>query len=190
MKFIREMTKKYEIHARFFSFGIPSIDSVVKNEINKEIAAFKSDIADLDTMDYPYALYISYKTYINDNIRTVVLETYQFTGGAHGSTVLTPLYFDRHTLSPTTLDTYFRGDYLTRLSSLSEQKLLEYFAPYEMSDAAWIHEGTLPIKENFSNIIPMKEGLLIKFGQYQVAPYAAGMPEIFISNSEIKDILK
>lgn len=37
-----------------------------------------------------------------------------------------------------------------------------------------LYEGTKPIKENFNNFIFSKNGLIIYFPQYQIAPYSQG----------------
>lgn len=83
-------------------------------------------------------------------------------------------------------------DYLKRLSEYSYQDLL---AQSETGDNGFIFdesivtEGTKPTKENFSHILPIKDGLVIYFDEYQVAPYAAGSQQVVIPYTKLKDII-
>lgn len=43
---------------------------------------------------------------------------------------------------------------------------------------------------NFENFVILDEGIKFIFSQYQVAPYAAGMPEVVVGWDELKPYLK
>ncbi|NQS90280.1 DUF3298 domain-containing protein, partial [Patescibacteria group bacterium] len=61
----------------------------------------------------------------------------------------------------------------------------------KMADAKWIDEGTSEKNlENYKNWVVEKKGLRIIFSQYQVGPYAIGMPEVSLPWEKINSILK
>lgn len=193
--FLRESTKSYLIRALYPSYSVESIDKVIREEVDYYVKDFKMQAEDWSAPELPYDFQISYKTYMTDTVQTVQLQISQYTGGAHGSTFLKTMYFDKVTNLPITLDDLFKKDapYLEKLSTLSYIKVNEYFRDNQMNDMTdsdWLASGLAPTPENFMNSIPMRTGVKIIFGQYQVTAYAGGMPEIFISNEELKDVLK
>lgn len=56
-------------------------------------------------------------------------------------------------------------------------------------DDEW-RQGAAPKRENFARWNITRNGLLITFGEYQVAPYVAGMPEVVIPFGELADVLR
>lgn len=117
----------------------------------------------------------------------VTLIGYQYTGGAHGLTVIDTFVFDSQTGNQVTLDTLFSGNYLSTLSNLS-MKELRKIDP-NLRTFTFAEEGAAPKKENFDAFILMPDGMHIIFQNYQVGPYVIGNPEIVIQYSSLQDIL-
>lgn len=115
-------------------------------------------------------------------------------GAAHPwHTIDTYVYdYDRNKL--VSIDEMFRPgvDYMTLLSQYSYQDLLAQSKEGDVGfvfDDAMVREGTKPTAENFSRILPIKDGLMIYFNEYQVAPYAAGPQQVAIPYAKLKDVI-
>ena len=50
-------------------------------------------------------------------------------------------------------------------------------------------EGTEPVYENYSNFVLLQNDIVVIFGQYQIAPYAAGMFGVRIPYEELAPYL-
>ncbi|WP_462320930.1 DUF3298 and DUF4163 domain-containing protein [Halochromatium sp.] len=120
---------------------------------------------------------------------TIDLETYRFTGGAHGGTENRALVLSRKTGEPIPVSALFRpnSNWLQRLSDASYQALLqrEQFEP----DDDWLMRGTAPEPENYQTLLPIKEGIEVVFGQYQIGPYVIGISRLLLPYSELSAVL-
>jgi hypothetical protein len=76
------------------------------------------------------------------------------------------------------------SDYLTELSSQSRMLLRT-----SLSEDSLIDAGTEPSADNFAGWALVPDGLEITFAQYQVAPYALGMPVIVIDPVALGDLV-
>ncbi len=77
------------------------------------------------------------------------------------------------------------SDYLDRISNFCRQALEKR----EFTDTKMIIEGTKPNIDNFRNWNVTRQGLLITFNPYQVAPYVDGSPHVLILRKDLLDIL-
>lgn len=118
----------------------------------------------------------------------VVLTGYQYSGGAHGLTVITTFVFDRETGDQMTFDNLFSKSYLTLLSEQSLAELRRIDPSLETFSFAL--DGTAPQKENFKAFTLEPDGMHIIFQNYQVGPYVIGNPEITIPYTSIRGILR
>jgi hypothetical protein len=103
-----------------------------------------------------------------------------FAGAAHPESALTTLTFDPGTGRRYELADLFspKASWLAFLSTTSRRLLPKILG--QMSVSAMIDPGTAPIASNFSGWTLTPWGLQITFGEYQVAPYAAGMPSLLL----------
>jgi len=117
----------------------------------------------------------------------ITLNGYQYSGGAHGLTVITTSVFDVETGNRITLPVLFEGDYLNSLSrlALAEIKRIDP----ELTTFTFAEDGTLPSENNFSTFTLKPDGFHLIFQSYQVAPYVVGEPEIVIPYASLEDIL-
>ena len=79
-------------------------------------------------------------------------------------------------------------DYLDAIATESRRSLLERYAT-DRSSRQWVKDGTQPSETNYSGWALTPDGLEITFGQYQVAPYAEGMPVVVIGWSRLAGLL-
>ena len=83
------------------------------------------------------------------------------------------------------------ADYLPTLSRLAREDLRAQAQEGDMGfnyNESMVEDGTLPRKENFSLMLPLKDGLMVYFAEYQVAPYAAGPQQVVIPYSKLEGL--
>lgn len=134
--------------------------------------------------DVPFnssTLDINYKiTYNNQCTTSLYMDTYTYMGGAHGETNRTSDTWDFTTGTKRTLNDFYplTGTSLLMLQSSIEQQIRErlkenpasYFEDYK----------TLLMKTLNLNSYYIQPGLIvIYFQQYDIAPYASGLPEFY-----------
>ncbi len=117
----------------------------------------------------------------------ITITGYQYSGGAHGLTVITTSIFDSRNGDEITLPVLFEGDYLNTLSKLSLSELRRIDP--DLTTFTFANDGTLPDKDNFSAFTLESDGMHITFQDYQVAPYVAGEPEIVIPYSALSNVI-
>lgn len=139
----------------------------------------------------PYASALNYEVTYNENcFLSFYYDTYIFTGGAHGNTTRKSNTFSLLTAKPIRLDYFFnRQNYkqyvLTEI--LRQAKINQsqeggfYFDDYEKLIAKYF---------NPNNFYLTTEGVVIYFNQYEIAPYAVGIPEFLISNDKLDNLPK
>lgn len=66
---------------------------------------------------------------------------------------------------------------------------LNLFRNLTVGEESMIIDGTEPVADNYTCWLINDNGITFKFGQYQVAPYEAGMPEVKLSFDELKPTL-
>lgn len=155
-----------------------------------------------DTFFYsPWTLYINWTLVeINSSRFSAILETYSYTGGAHGITFLQALNFDLKTGREISLESFAKTispntDFSTWLDDLSKKSFLlaqqelenrnKDHAGYK-ADLAWISEGTSATIENYSVFTLSEDTIHFYFGQYQIAPYSQGITKISIPIQELE----
>ena len=111
-------------------------------------------------------------------------------GAAHGGTALETWNFDLATGRRLALaDLFSPGvDYLDAIATEARRSLLDRYAT-DRSSRQWVKEGTQPNEANYSGWAMTPDRLEITFGQYQVAPYAEGMPVVVIGWSRLAGLL-
>jgi hypothetical protein len=120
--------------------------------------------------DYSFSL-------LDSRLISLIYAVYTYTGGAHGA--YTELSFNYDTLDGKEImlrDIFRPGfDYLNFISDFSindlKKQMLEMGGSY---DEDWLIEGAGPDEDNFRIYALSKDSLVIKFAEYQVAPYVFG----------------
>jgi len=103
-----------------------------------------------------------------------VLETYQFTGGAHGNTSITTFTYDRKGKLLSLGDVLKSSDIFSKLSSASREY---FYNKFPDQDKSQIDTGTEPKPENFSTWYIDGGKIIFVFGQYSIGPYVLGIQE-------------
>lgn len=156
-----------------------------------------------------YELNIEYAKEISNKFQTVTykITKYEFTGGAHGNTTLATFTFDKNgqIQIEDILNFENKNDILlTRILStklakslgdglnqemLSQGLGLAYLDKNDIFDQKKCGCDGFLFPSNFQNFSILDEGIKFTMGQYSVAAYAYGMPEVIISWSELNKFL-
>lgn len=119
-----------------------------------------------------------------------VLTSMYAAGAAHPTATMQGWTFDLRTGARVTLADLFQVDseYLALLSRVARYQLRAQLGTdgVTMSD---IRRGTRPRADAFAGWAATQDGLEITFAQYQVGPYAIGMPVVVIPWARLSDLL-
>jgi hypothetical protein len=153
-----------------------------------------------DRPQMQYSLNIDYTRHESVKLGTVsyVMQNYEFTGGAHGNTGLKTFTFNDDgiidlsavlTINETTsvnLANIIRNTLTQSLGDMSDEGMIR-----DGLDCAYINDSDTQIcdasalAQNLQNFYITDTGITFIFGQYQVAAYAVGMPEVTLTWSEL-----
>lgn len=157
------------------------------------VAHFKAEFEQLRT-DFPdaeagYEAKVDGKiNYQSDSILSVKLDSYMFTGGAHGYASVTYLNINPKTGTLFTNEALFKD--ITAFNKIAEH----YFREHEkisdttkLSDAGyWFENDTFTLPENIGIT---ERNCILYYNPYEVAPYSEGPLEITIPLTEIQSQL-
>jgi inhibitor of cysteine peptidase len=168
-------------------------DQAVQDRIN---ALFKQEAASakqegLDNIkDYPsslspnkYETYFDYRIkYNRNNLLSVIFLDYQYTGGAHGSTIQKAYTLDLQTGKEYTMKDLLKtgSDYASLFNSTVKQGIKDREL-YELTTFSAISTDQAFYLDN--------SGVSVYFQQYEHFPYAAGIQAFTLDYRALKDIL-
>ncbi len=169
-------------------------NELIASTIDPFIQSTKNDfmqaISDFIPAPGPYELDITYQTTRHsDNILTLILSVYQFTGGAHGSTLIQPYTFDLKTNKVLTLDDLFTNttDALTLIAPIAQTTIAANVG--EMNQPDMLQAGTAVDPQNYQAFALDADSITFYFQDYQVAPYAAGIQTVTIPLAQLSSVL-
>ncbi|MCR4735086.1 MAG: DUF3298 and DUF4163 domain-containing protein [Treponema sp.] len=179
----------------------PELSKRIKNTVESEWKSFRSysqagwtEINNLNNGDSgktypPFEYFNSFQVSESGNIISVLLNTYLFSGGAHGNTTLTALNYD--TVSGKFLN-------ILEVSSLTYNEISEicrnslYKTLIDNNDSVstaseivdmkeMINTGAFPQAGNFEIFTIKGKKLTVYFEPYSVAPYVYGIQSVEIT---------
>jgi len=121
------------------------------------------------------------------NTMTIILSQYAYTGGAHPNSFETYLNFNKETGQLIQIEDFVADKKL--LLTVVEQQFREAYdltADQDLTTAG-LFENQLVLPQNFAIT---KEGLLLFYNTYEIAPYAAGPYTVRIPWTRLEDVLK
>lgn len=130
---------------------------------------------------YSYDYDVSYKVKYNENnLLSILVYDYMYTGGVHGMSTVTSYNFDlikgvELQLTDVAKTSAARG----KIKNYAIADLKNRAARGEMIFPEYLDEITINNERPFYFT---GSGIAIKFFEYEVAPYAAGMPEVKVPN--------
>lgn len=182
---------KNEIRITYPRTEYSSLNQEFKAYIDSILEEFMEYSADTIQPDFPYTLDIYYEKYFSGDYLSYVFFTSQYTGGAHPSNTIYTITYDKKENKLLTISDLVNKNVnlLVILSKESRELLKKYPSfktPYFIEDM--LLEGTSPKTENFRNFAFSKEGLILFFEQYQVAPYSEGSFRVVIPYNKLKGL--
>jgi len=137
---------------------------------------------------WPYELVTRYQPGDqNEKMLSFTIDYYQYTGGAHGMTVRRAYNIDQSTGQELALKDLFIDNY--DYANIIDEEIGRRIAADESGMYFEDPNGFNGISEN-QNYYLQNGNLVIYFGQYEIAPYAAGILEFRIPLSSLQDGLK
>lgn len=180
------------------SANADAFNKAVSDFVSKEVSEFKKDIkanlaeSSADANRPGNSLEISYHTTFADkNLISLLVWTYQFTGGAHGNSLSTTFNYDLQNGRLLKLADLFQpnSNSLKIISGYCITTLTKELGG-EGIDPEWLRNGAGPKAENYKSWNLTPDGLQITFDAYQVAAYAFGPQEVIVPYSALKKIIK
>lgn len=168
-------------------------DNKTRNDTEKELAQEEGrEPMRIDPMQYYYDIEIEREWETNDYC-VYDAEVEIFSGGAHGSsTDLGGLTYDKRTGKR--FSNFLKPSSGKAMQQLLRAGLVSYFAKQgETVDDAGLDEllqidgTTIPLPQ--LPPYPTEKGLKFVYGQYEIAPYAAGKPKFVVPFNKVKQFL-
>lgn len=180
------------------------INNTIESTLAQQIAFFEEDTEDLsleDAISQFEDRFVSFKNDFEDNaapweviinsevvfqsiyVITIAVDSYSFTGGAHGNSVITLLNFDPETGNLYTQDEIFKKS--SDLDVLVEKYFKKESASKNNDEVYFFGEDfRLPENVGFN-----EEGIIFLYNTYEIASYAQGITEFTIPYAEIYNYL-
>ena len=200
----QEETDAYSLNVQYPTFdeslsGAKLANETIKQNLNLRIAQFKKD-AD-ETAKAPTDLPKDIKSTL-DGSASVEYETDRFVsmyfgaewymrGAAHGTHTIDTYIFDKKLGKVVDItDLFISGSgYLQFLSTYAKADLIAQSKEGDLGltfNEQMLNAGTEGIFDNFRLMLPTKDGLVVYFTEYQVAPYAAGSQQVVVPYDKLK----
>lgn len=191
------LTEKVEIKHKDecleINVNYPKIIDKKSEKINQEIVVWTNAwIKDVEEVledykksgyicNFPYQLFSNYYiTKESNDILSFYIDYYQFTGGAHGSTTRKGYSIDRKLGKKLVIKELFKKGY--NYKTVIDKEIKEQISA---DKERYFDEGTTykGITDEIKFYIK-GENLVVYYGQYEIAPYASGIPEFNIPLSK------
>lgn len=172
---------KNEINIEYPRTEYKILNQNIMNYINKNIYEFNKTSSIVE-QDFTYSLNIHYEEYLTKNYVSYVFYTSVYEGGAHPNNTIYTINYDKENNKIVTINDLIRTNpnILNLFSTKSREELLKKEEFNDPNIKQMMIEGTKPISNNYKNFVFTKEGIMILFEQYQVAPYYMGEFKILI----------
>jgi|APEBP8051072266_1049373.scaffolds.fasta_scaffold10034_2 hypothetical protein len=170
---------------------LPASKADVKETVVDMIETYKSMEQEED-----FGMYWTFTSDIGayfptDNIVSIVKTEWEYAGGAHGNGVTIYYNVDESTHKVLTLDDLLIPGGKEKLNAIAD-KIFRH--DYEIGEdepldeaGFWFVNNKFALNENF---LIDNGALQFTFNSYEIAPYAAGAPEVRIKFSDFKDIIR
>lgn len=171
--------------------AISNTVTTAKDKIEKDSEEYKksyeADSNKDNTIKYQYEAIYNYKiAYNKNNILSIPLTMYEFTGGAHGLTNIKSFNYDLVKEKELKLEDLFKANsnYKEVINNHIKEEISKQPENYFQGQ-----DGFSSIKDNQDFYIS-DEGIVIYFSLYDIAPYSSGIPMFTITWDEIIDYLE
>jgi hypothetical protein len=156
--------------------------NAVKNYVNQ---VKETDANDLEENLFQETVTCTVLDSSNKFLSMSIASDYYALGAAHGSMTLNIINFDLTTGSKITLDELIDPSSFRALKSLAKKKFIQQNG----EDGWWFTTEDQPYE--LAKVFALeRKGIRFIYQQYEIGPYAAGLPEVFLSKQEVKSLIK
>jgi len=148
------------------------------NNLTKIAKKYSQDAQRYEFPIYPYQVSTDYQVhYNNDNLLSLTITYYEYTGGAHGSYIKEAFNINLRTGKEFSLSDLLgkNNDYQQTINNQVRDEIKEHQELYFADDTQ-----NLKIPSQDSNFYIQDNDLVIYFQVYEIAPYSTGTPEFKI----------
>jgi hypothetical protein len=192
----QDITRTFEIDVRLplnedgiVSKPVADYGDVMLQDFLDSIAAldedYRQEIQDGDAASW--VLKVDFSRRESKTTQSLIIEGYQYTGGAHGLPFYKTFVFDKKSGELVSIEDIFTVNADKYLPELSAQAIAQFNE--ELGDS-FFAEGADPDPNNWTLWYINGEELTFIFPPYQVGPYAAGKLELELPLSEIKSLVR
>jgi hypothetical protein len=154
----------------------------VKNYVNQ---VKETNAVDLEENLFQETVICSVKDSSNNFLCLAIASDYYALGAAHGSFTMNFINFDLATGNKITLDELIEPSNFKALKSLAKKKFLQQNG----EEGWWFTTEDQPFE--LAEVFALeRKGIRFIYQQYEIGPYSAGLPEVFLSKEEVKSLLK
>lgn len=182
---IEEKTNNYKITVYYPKTDYSKLNNVINDKIYGYIKEFKEDV---NSSDYPinqyYSLIILYDSYEYDNYISYIFRIEGYTGGAHPNHRIYTVVYDIKNNEIITIDDLInKNQNILNIFSETSREILK--SNNRITSSTMLYEGTKPKIQNFQNFVFSKNGIILFFQEYQVAPYSQGEFNVLINYKKL-----
>ncbi|MDR1777461.1 MAG: DUF3298 and DUF4163 domain-containing protein [Desulfovibrio sp.] len=187
-----------DVSFNYPSLGAKPVDSDIERWVTSLVRAFEeevgaehlneSDVEDMPESALNYALHGAYSvSRPSEDTVSLTFELWTYTGGVHGNLDVITLNYSLLSGQRLVLADLFEDPdaALGLMSAWSLQILSRRFAGEWDQDM--LRNGASPEVENFAALTLTRDGIVIHFQPYQVAPWAAGAQEVEMPLEKLAD---
>jgi len=139
--------------------------------------------------EYPYSYETGFQVFYNSkNFLSIVLNHYQFTGGAHGNYFAVGYNINLQDGSLLTLNDIIIDGSIDLLTYECEENILDTYQANTLLEAGLFDDEIKLVLDQDFYIIP--GAIVLQFDPYEIGPYAMGEIIAEIQFEKISDILK
>ncbi len=138
----------------------------------------------------PYSFITIYKAYSSGTLLTHRMDTYTYTGGAHGGTGVETYTYTASGKQVKATDLFIDQAAVAAFSDIAQKKVLAMPEYKDMINTEWLADSAGPNVVDYQTFAFSGKNLVIIFQQYSIAPYAAGIIEVPVPFTELSGIVK
>lgn len=170
------------------------INNLLESEFMQAKTWFDEFTSDTDyTSEFPPDWVFSFESdfrvaYNKKDFISIVMDYYEFTGGAHGNYYSVGYNLRTSDGAALTLDNILKPNSLQALSEFCAEEILNMFDANTLTEAGLFEDELILSEDQDFFITPTS--LVIQFDPYEIGPYAMGSIEVELNFNIIKNILK
>lgn len=137
---------------------------------------------------WPYELIVTpnYLGHVND-FELFAIDSYTYTGGAHGMSYSEYLVFDLGSKKQITLDDMLQSGKKSRFKALAYDAYKTWVKTVDEDVSSYEKNWPFTLSDN---VTLTDKGIDIRYQHYSIGPYAYGMPTLSIPYSQLKGVIK